>query len=105
MHYSTLIVFNLQGVEVTKVRLYPRTGRRHQLRIHSLCLGHPIVGDFTYNPQQREAVLAEEKVKMKLQDEQDQDQLQLQLQQQENISSGGSPVSAERMMLHAHHLR
>ncbi len=35
---------------VTKVLFTPITGRRHQLRIHSMCLGHPIVGDGTYNP-------------------------------------------------------
>ena len=33
---------------VTKVRLEPRTGRRHQLRVHLALLGHPIVGDGTY---------------------------------------------------------
>ena len=27
------------------------TGRRHQLRVHSLCLNHAIVGDYTYNQQ------------------------------------------------------
>jgi len=37
------------GKPVTKVRLYPITGRRHQLRVHLLSLGHPIVGDATYN--------------------------------------------------------
>jgi 23S rRNA-/tRNA-specific pseudouridylate synthase len=34
---------------VTKVKFHPITGRRHQLRIHSVCLNHPIVGDTTYN--------------------------------------------------------
>eukprot|EP01039_Chlorochromonas_danica_P002928 gene2928-3195_t len=38
-----------QGEKVTKLLLKPHTGRRHQLRIHCLVLGHPIVGDFTYN--------------------------------------------------------
>lgn len=33
---------------MTKLRLHPRTGRRHQLRLHCLALGHPIVGDVTY---------------------------------------------------------
>jgi 23S rRNA-/tRNA-specific pseudouridylate synthase len=33
---------------VTKLRLIPHTGRRHQLRLHCLALGHPIVGDCTY---------------------------------------------------------
>lgn len=32
----------------TRVRLYPRTGRSHQLRVHMLALGHPIVGDPFY---------------------------------------------------------
>lgn len=36
------------GVPVTKVHLAPKTGRRHQLRLHALALGHPIVGDATY---------------------------------------------------------
>ncbi|KAJ57488.1 pseudouridine synthase [Actibacterium mucosum KCTC 23349] len=32
----------------TRVRLYPRTGRSHQLRVHMLALGHPIIGDPLY---------------------------------------------------------
>ncbi len=32
----------------TRVRLYPRTGRSHQLRVHLLALGHPILGDPFY---------------------------------------------------------
>jgi 23S rRNA-/tRNA-specific pseudouridylate synthase len=35
---------------VTKLLLLPLTAnRRHQLRIHMLEIGHPIVGDYTYN--------------------------------------------------------
>jgi 23S rRNA pseudouridine1911/1915/1917 synthase len=34
----------------TLVRLAPRTGRRHQLRVHLSALGHPIVGDKLYGP-------------------------------------------------------
>ena len=33
---------------VTKVALHPKTGRRHQLRVHMAFLGHEIVGDKTY---------------------------------------------------------
>lgn len=33
---------------VTFVRLHPRTGRTHQLRVHLASIGHPIVGDSTY---------------------------------------------------------
>lgn len=35
----------------TRVALEPLTGRSHQLRVHSLALGHPIVGDPLYGPQ------------------------------------------------------
>jgi 23S rRNA-/tRNA-specific pseudouridylate synthase len=33
---------------VTRVRLSPRTGRTHQLRVHLSAVGHPIVGDDVY---------------------------------------------------------
>jgi 23S rRNA pseudouridine1911/1915/1917 synthase len=32
----------------TLLRLYPSTGRRHQLRVHLAALGHPILGDILY---------------------------------------------------------
>lgn len=32
----------------TRVRLYPKTGRTHQLRIHMFALCHPILGDSFY---------------------------------------------------------
>jgi len=32
----------------TRMRLYPKTGRSHQLRVHMLALGHPILGDPFY---------------------------------------------------------
>lgn len=34
----------------SRVRLWPRTGRTHQLRVHMLALGHPILGDPLYAP-------------------------------------------------------
>ena len=37
-----------KGVEETRVRLYPKTGRSHQLRVHMLALGHVILGDPIY---------------------------------------------------------
>ncbi|WP_439143314.1 RluA family pseudouridine synthase [Planktotalea sp.] len=36
------------GENETRVRLTPRTGRSHQLRVHMLALGHPILGDPFY---------------------------------------------------------
>lgn len=34
--------------DATRVRLMPKTGRTHQLRVHMLALGHPILGDPLY---------------------------------------------------------
>jgi tRNA pseudouridine32 synthase/23S rRNA pseudouridine746 synthase len=34
----------------SRVRLFPLTGRSHQLRVHMLALGHPILGDSLYAP-------------------------------------------------------
>ncbi len=39
-----------QGDGETRVRLTPKTGRSHQLRVHMLALGHPILGDPFYAP-------------------------------------------------------
>jgi 23S rRNA pseudouridine1911/1915/1917 synthase len=33
---------------MTLLKLYPRTGRQHQLRVHLAAIGHPIVGDKLY---------------------------------------------------------
>lgn len=38
-----------QQLNQTLVLLKPHTGRRHQLRVHCAFIGHPIVGDLTYN--------------------------------------------------------
>lgn len=35
----------------TRVRLFPHTGRSHQLRVHMLSLGHPILGDELYGAE------------------------------------------------------
>ncbi len=34
--------------DTTRVRLFPKTGRSHQLRVHMKALGHPILGDPFY---------------------------------------------------------
>ncbi|MBR9852908.1 MAG: RluA family pseudouridine synthase [Rhodobacteraceae bacterium] len=36
------------GEDETRVRLMPKTGRSHQLRVHMLALGHVILGDPLY---------------------------------------------------------
>ena len=39
----------------TRVALEPVTGRSHQLRVHLLALGHPILGDALYAPPEVQA--------------------------------------------------
>lgn len=38
-----------KGEGETRLRLFPKTGRSHQLRVHCLALGHPILGDPLYS--------------------------------------------------------
>lgn len=37
-----------QGENETRLRLFPKTGRSHQLRVHCQAMGHPILGDPFY---------------------------------------------------------
>jgi tRNA pseudouridine32 synthase/23S rRNA pseudouridine746 synthase len=39
----------------SRVALFPLTGRSHQLRVHLMALGHPILGDELYAPPERQA--------------------------------------------------
>lgn len=45
-HYEVL----KRGNGLSLVRLWLETGRTHQIRVHMLALGHPLIGDFLYNP-------------------------------------------------------
>lgn len=48
-HYKVLDYRdNVDGNTTTLVELIPVTGRSHQLRVHMLALGHPILGDRLY---------------------------------------------------------
>ncbi len=38
------------ATDITQVALEPVTGRSHQLRVHLLAIGHPVVGDALYAP-------------------------------------------------------
>ena len=52
-HYSVLAYDELPSGQVTTlVELRPVTGRSHQLRVHMLALGHPILGDRLYAHEQ-----------------------------------------------------
>ena len=43
--------------DISRVRLTPITGRSHQLRVHMLHLGHPIMGDKIYHPHPSQSPL------------------------------------------------
>ena len=72
-----------KGRRVTKVRLEPRTGRRHQLRVHMALVGHPIVGDETYARAEKRATA---------------------VQCCEKVLTRENPALSARMCLHAHKL-
>lgn len=42
----------------TRIELQPLTGRTHQLRVHLMAIGHPIVGDALYAPREVQAMAA-----------------------------------------------
>ena len=45
---STRWVVERRGSGLTLLHLFPKTGRRHQLRVHLEAIGHPILGDPLY---------------------------------------------------------
>lgn len=47
-HYETLGVSSFGGSAVSLLRLRLETGRTHQIRVHCLELGHPVLGDILY---------------------------------------------------------
>ncbi len=47
---QTTYVTEQTGSDASLLKLIPHTGRTHQLRVHCLSLGHPIIGDPLYAP-------------------------------------------------------
>jgi 23S rRNA pseudouridine1911/1915/1917 synthase len=41
------------GEKFSLIRAIPRTGRTHQIRVHLSAIGHPIVGDKIYGPDEQ----------------------------------------------------
>jgi 23S rRNA pseudouridine1911/1915/1917 synthase len=46
-------VFELDGEKYTAVRVFPKTGRTHQIRVHMAALNHPVAGDLLYAGNRR----------------------------------------------------
>ena len=50
-HYETGPVLEANGKSASLVRLRLETGRTHQIRVHMLSAGHPILGDKLYGTE------------------------------------------------------
>ncbi|MCL2226794.1 MAG: RluA family pseudouridine synthase [Oscillospiraceae bacterium] len=55
-HYETLHIFETVGRCASLVRLRLETGRTHQIRVHCLHVGHPILGDKLYCSEESQSV-------------------------------------------------
>jgi 23S rRNA pseudouridine1911/1915/1917 synthase len=46
--FERIKTVNLDGNDYTLMKVYPKTGRTHQIRVHAAATGHPIAGDVIY---------------------------------------------------------
>lgn len=49
--YNVLGQGEVDGVKLSYLDVFPRTGRTHQIRVHLKAIGHPILGDKLYAPK------------------------------------------------------
>jgi 23S rRNA pseudouridine1911/1915/1917 synthase len=49
-HYECIDTKVINGSMYSLVKLNLETGRTHQIRVHMKAIGHPLIGDFLYNP-------------------------------------------------------
>jgi 23S rRNA pseudouridine1911/1915/1917 synthase len=45
------VIGNMTGPTMTLTKVRIITGRTHQIRVHFASIGHPVIGDKTYNPE------------------------------------------------------
>ncbi len=57
-HWQALDIYEVNGIDVTKVLLKPITGRSHQLRVHTQYIGHAIVGDQLYASESAQQLMS-----------------------------------------------
>lgn len=48
---SRINYLNHHAKNYTLIKLYPATGRTHQIRVHTGAIGHPVVSDLIYTPK------------------------------------------------------
>ena len=51
--FQTLRRFSRDGADYSLLRVTPKTGRKHQIRIHLAHVGHPVLGDKIYGPDEQ----------------------------------------------------
>ena len=52
-HYQRLGTYAFHNEKFSLIELHLETGRTHQIRVHMKHIGHPLPGDFLYNPDYR----------------------------------------------------
>ncbi len=56
--YEVVRSFAIEGVPVSLIRVSPRTGRTHQIRVHMALIGCPVVGDTLYGKKRQDIPIA-----------------------------------------------
>lgn len=54
--YQVLAGFQRKGFALSRLALWPQTGRTHQLRVHCAALGMPLLGDLQYATEESAAI-------------------------------------------------
>ena len=53
LHNRLSLIHISAGKEYSLAELHLETGRTHQIRVHMKYIGHPLPGDYLYNPDYR----------------------------------------------------